>query len=181
MQEKEILDEQLLSITIDRLCHQVIENHDDFSKSVIIGLQPRGKYLAKRIQKRLKAITGIEVPVGTLDITFYRDDFRRREAPLKASETTLPFLIEKKKVLIVDDVLFTGRSIRAAFDALSAYGRPETVELLVLVDRKYTRELPIHPDYVGKTINSQLSQKVKVFLSESDEVQKDSVILISDL
>ncbi len=135
MQEKEILDEQLLAITIDRLCHQVIENHDDFSKSVIIGLQPRGKHLSKRIQKRLKAITGIDVPVGTLDITFYRDDFRRREAPLKASETTLPFLIEKKKVLIVDDVLFTGRSIRAAFDALSAYGRPETVELIG-VDRQ---------------------------------------------
>ena len=180
MQEKEIINSELLSIIIRRLCHQLIENHEDFENSVIIGVQVRGAYLARRIQSTLKEITGKEVPVGALDITFYRDDFRRRESPLKANQTKVPFLIEGKKVILIDDVLFTGRSVRAAMDAMAAYGRPLTVELLVMIDRKYTRDLPIQADYIGVTVNTQLSQKVVVSLSESEFIDQDSVVLISN-
>lgn len=163
MQKKLILDSDLLDITISRLCQQLIENHSDFADSVIIGLQPRGIYLADLIQQKLKKLAGKEVPVGYLDVTFHRDDFRRREIT-KASEIRIPFIIEEKKVILVDDVLFTGRTVRAALEAMIAFGRPSKVELLVLIDRRYNRDLPIAPDYVGKTVNTVQSQKVLVEL-----------------
>lgn len=163
MQKKLILDSDLLDITISRLCQQLIENHSDFADSVIIGLQPRGIYLADLIQKKLMKLAGKEVPVGYLDVTFHRDDFRRREIT-KASEIRIPFIIEEKKVILVDDVLFTGRTVRAALEAMIAFGRPSKVELLVLIDRRYNRDLPIAPDYVGKTVNTVQSQKVLVEL-----------------
>jgi pyrimidine operon attenuation protein/uracil phosphoribosyltransferase len=163
MQKKLILDSDLLDITISRLCQQLIENHSDFADSVIIGLQPRGIYLADLIRQKLKKLAGKEVPVGYLDVTFHRDDFRRREIT-KASEIRIPFIIEEKKVILVDDVLFTGRTVRAALEAMIAFGRPSKVELLVLIDRRYNRDLPIAPDYVGKTVNTVHSQKVLVEL-----------------
>jgi pyrimidine operon attenuation protein/uracil phosphoribosyltransferase len=163
MQKKLILDSDLLDITISRLCQQLIENHSDFADSVIIGLQPRGIYLADLIRQKLKKLAGKEVPVGYLDVTFHRDDFRRREIT-KASEIRIPFIIEEKKVILVDDVLFTGRTVRAALEAMIAFGRPSKVELLVLIDRRYNRDLPIAPDYVGKTVNTVQSQKVLVEL-----------------
>lgn len=166
MQKKLILDSDLLDITLSRLCQQLIENHQDFAETVIIGLQPRGVFLAQIIHQKLEKILKKTIPIGLLDTTFHRDDYRRREIPVKATETRIPFVIEGKKVVLVDDVLFTGRTVRAAMDAMIAFGRPAKVELLVLIDRKYNRDLPIAPDYVGKIVNTLASQKVLVELEE---------------
>jgi pyrimidine operon attenuation protein/uracil phosphoribosyltransferase len=166
MQKKLILDSDLLDITLSRLCQQLIENHQDFAETVIIGLQPRGVLLAGIIHQKLEKILKKTIPLGLLDTTFHRDDYRRREIPVKATETRIPFVIEAKKVVLVDDVLFTGRTVRAAMDAMISFGRPAKVELLVLIDRKYNRDLPIAPDYVGKIVNTLASQKVLVELEE---------------
>ncbi|MCB0487823.1 MAG: bifunctional pyr operon transcriptional regulator/uracil phosphoribosyltransferase PyrR [Cyclobacteriaceae bacterium] len=162
MQKKLILDSDLLDITLNRLCQQLIETHDQFQDTVILGLQPRGIYLAELIHQKLEKLTKSNIPLGYLDTTFHRDDFRRRDTPAKASETKVPFVIEGKHVVLIDDVLFTGRTVRAAMDAMIAFGRPAKVELLVLVDRKHNRDLPIAADYVGKYVNTIASQKVLV-------------------
>ncbi len=162
--KKLIFDSDLLDLTISRLCQQLIENHADFSDTVILGLQPRGIYLAEQIHQKLEKDTRRTIPLGYLDVTFHRDDFRRRETPAKASETRIPFVIEGKKVVLVDDVLFTGRTVRAALDAMIAFGRPAKVELLVLIDRKYSRDLPVAADYTGKTVNTLPSERVLVEL-----------------
>jgi pyrimidine operon attenuation protein/uracil phosphoribosyltransferase len=180
MQKKLILDSDLLNITISRLCQQLIENHNDFSDSVIIGMQPRGIYLADLIHKNLQSNIRKQIPLGYLDATFHRDDFRRRETPVKASENRIPFIIEGKKVILVDDVLFTGRTIRAAMDALITFGRPEKVELLVLIDRKYNRELPIEADYVGKTVSTVSAQRVLVELQAQGHKQNKIWLINKD-
>jgi pyrimidine operon attenuation protein / uracil phosphoribosyltransferase len=164
MQKKLILDSGLLDITLNRLCQQLLETHTHFQDSVILGLQPRGIYLAEIIHKKLEKETGKAIPLGYLDATFHRDDFRRREIPAKASETRIDFPIEGKKVILIDDVLFTGRTVRSALDAMIAFGRPAKVELLVLVDRKHTRDLPIASHYVGKYVDTVASQHVLVEL-----------------
>ncbi|MEK6782732.1 MAG: bifunctional pyr operon transcriptional regulator/uracil phosphoribosyltransferase PyrR [Bacteroidota bacterium] len=164
MQKKLILDSDLLDITLNRLCQQLIENHHDFRETVILGLQPRGIFLAELILEKLKKVLRREIPLGYLDATFHRDDFRRRDIPAKASETRVPFVIEGKKVVLIDDVLFTGRTVRSALDAMIAFGRPSKVELLVLVDRKHTRDFPIAADYVGKYVDTLTSQRVLVEL-----------------
>lgn len=170
MKPRIILDSKKFALTIERLCHQLIENHKDFSKTAIIGIQPRGIHLSKRIRQRLLAINPkLKFDSGVMDITFYRDDFRRRESPLTPSSTQLDFSVEGKKVVLIDDVLFTGRTIRAAMDALLDFGRPEQVELLVLIDRRFTRDLPIQGDYIGKTIDSIDSEHVKVEWAEIDK------------
>ena len=175
---KRIFDQQLLSITINRLCYQLIENHDNFSNSVIIGLQPRGVYLSKRIYDRLHELdSSIQVKQGALDISFFRDDFRRRDL-IVPSSTNIDFIIENKRVILVDDVLYTGRTIRAGLDALLAFGRPASVELLVLIDRKFSRQLPIEADYIGRSIDTITSEKVKVNLEQNDG--EDGVWLISE-
>ncbi len=179
MQNLTLLDGQKFQITIQRLCRQLIENHNDFSNSVILGIQPRGPFLAKRIAGELKAILpGASIFSGDLDITFFRDDFRRRQNPLVPNQTKIDFIIEDKKVILVDDVLWTGRTIRAAMDAMLAFGRPQKVELLVLVDRRYSRHLPIEPDYIGIQVDSIASQKVIVSWKEADE--EDKVVLLSE-
>ncbi len=162
MEKRLILDTELLQITINRLVEELIENHDDFENTVLIGLQPRGVFLAERIKNRLEDRLNKKLPLGYLDTTFYRDDFRRRDSPLQANATKIPFLIENKKVILIDDVLFTGRTVRAALDAMIAFGRPKLVELLTFIDRKFTRDLPIQPDYVGKRVNTLKSQRVLV-------------------
>jgi pyrimidine operon attenuation protein/uracil phosphoribosyltransferase len=179
MQKRLLLDETLLSITINRLCQQLIENHEDFSNSVLIGLQPRGVFLARKIKQQLEVLLNKEIPLGLLDITFFRDDFRRKKTPLEANETNIPFIIEDKKVILIDDVLFTGRSVRAAMDAMTAYGRPTIVELMVLIDRKYTRDLPIQPDYIGKSVNSLLTERIIVNLKGHDGAENDSVWVLN--
>ncbi|MFC5271527.1 bifunctional pyr operon transcriptional regulator/uracil phosphoribosyltransferase PyrR [Adhaeribacter terreus] len=178
MQKRLIVPHALLQIMLQRLCHQLIETHGDFSKTVLIGLQPRGKFLAQRIQKQLQQITGSLVPLGFLDTTFYRDDFRRRENPIAANATSIDFIIEDRRVVLIDDVLFTGRSVRAALDAMIAFGRPAEVELLILIDRLYQRDLPIQANYVGQKVNSLASQKVLVAW-QNENTAEDNIWLIS--
>lgn len=180
MQQSTLLKGEKFQITIQRLCHQLIENHHDFSNSVIIGIQPRGVFLAGRIVEELKRILQTpDISFGDLDITFFRDDFRTKGSlPLAASSTNIDFIIENKKVILIDDVLWTGRTIRSALDAIQAFGRARKVELLVLVDRRYARQLPIEPDYVGIQIDSINSQKVVVKWNEMDGL--DEVILVNE-
>ncbi|KQS40605.1 bifunctional pyr operon transcriptional regulator/uracil phosphoribosyltransferase PyrR [Pedobacter sp. Leaf194] len=179
MQKKTIFDGQKIQITIKRLCRQLIENHDDFANTVLIGIQPRGIFLADRIQSELQSILkNKKILKGNLDITFFRDDFRRKDGLVTASSNSIDFIIEGKKVILIDDVLWTGRTIRAAMDALLAYGRPEKVELLVLIDRRFSRHLPIEPNYIGLQVDSLDSQHVKV--SWADEGAEDKVILLSE-
>ena len=179
MQTLTLLDGQKFQITIQRLCHQLIENHDNFDNSVIIGIQPRGVFLANRIIEELKKILpNVKIENGNLDITFFRDDFRRKDGLLIPSITDIDFIIEGKKVILVDDVLWTGRTIRAAMDALQSFGRPEKVELLTLVDRRFSRHLPIEADYIGIKVDTIDSQKVIVNWKETD--QEDKVILLSE-
>ena len=168
MQKRLLLDSLQIEITIRRLCYQLIENHDDFSNSAIIGLQPRGIFVARRIKKYLLEI--LKVPLlreGTLDVTFYRDDYRRREI-IAPSETKIDFIVENLNVILIDDVFYTGRTIRASMDALLDFGRPSKVELLTLVDRRYSRHLPIAPDYIGLQVDTITSEKVKVQWKETD-------------
>src|SRR5690606_35082361 len=171
-----ILDAKQFDITIKRLSHQLIENYNDFSDAVIIGLQPRGFLLAQRIHKELISINPqLNLEVGSLDVTFYRDDFRRKDAPIIPNKTDINFIIEDKRVILMDDVLFTGRTIRSGLDAMLAFGRPKTVELLVLINRRYKRHLPIQADYIGKNVHSIVSERVKVNWKDTDK--KDEVIL----
>lgn len=169
MNAVEILDSKRFSITLKRLCHELIENHDRFEDSVLIGLQPRGTYLAKRLQEELTEILdGTEIPLGFLDITFHRDDFRRTDKPPVPSTTDIDFSLEGKQVVLVDDVLFTGRTIRAGLDAMLSYGRPSRVELLVLIDRRFSRHLPVQPDYVGDAVDTIVSERVSVEWKETE-------------
>jgi pyrimidine operon attenuation protein/uracil phosphoribosyltransferase len=177
MKPRIILDSKHIEITVTRLCYQLIEVHNDFSNTVIIGLQPRGVYLSQRIQKKLCEILKTKkIQCGSLDTTFYRDDFRKKE--LVPNATEIDFIIEDKNVILVDDVLYTGRTIRAGLDAMLAFGRPNDVELLVLIDRRLSRHLPIQAKYIGKTIDSIASEKVKVDWKETDG--SDKVTLLSN-
>lgn len=179
MQNIPLLNQPKFQLTLNRLCYQLIENHDDFHDSVIIGLQPRGLFLSQRLVTELSRILpGTLIQHGILDNTFFRDDFRHNEILLVPSSTKIDFIVEKKKVILVDDVLFTGRTVRAGMDALLAFGRPAKVELLVLVDRRFSRQVPIEPDYIGMQVDSRASQKVKVNWNESEG--EDSVILITE-
>jgi len=180
MQPVTILGSKAFGLTVGRLCHQLIEDHGDLAGTALIGLQPRGVLLARRLRIELKRILGKEeLEYGELDITFHRDDFRHRATPPTPSVTQLDFTLDDRKVVLVDDVLFTGRTIRAGLDALLTFGRPASVQLLVLVDRRFSRELPIQPDYVGKWVDSIGDQRVTVEWKESDG--KDSVMLhVSD-
>ncbi len=172
---KTILSEQQLALTVKRLAHQILENNLSLTNTSIIGLQPRGVWLSNRIVQELKKLVEPSaIEYGKLDITFYRDDVRK--SLHIANATDIPFSLENKKVVLIDDVLYTGRTIRAALDALLAFGRPSKVTLCVLVDRRFNRELPIQPDYTGKTIDTIISQKVIVNWKERDG--SEEVILL---
>ena len=163
MSRKTLLTSKEIEIILHRLACQLIENHNDFSNTVLIGLQPRGSFLAKRLAKLLTDEYQINnLQLGLLDITFYRDDFRRRDEPLEPTTTKIDFLIEGKKVILIDDVLYTGRMVRAALDAMMDFGRPSSVEYLVLIERRFSRQLPVNADYVGRTIDSVDSERVEV-------------------
>jgi pyrimidine operon attenuation protein/uracil phosphoribosyltransferase len=178
VKQRLILNAGALDVTLSRLCMQLIENHGSFSDTVLIALQPRGKWLALRIAEKLKNFTGSEITLGFLDATFFRDDFRRRDTPITANATEMPFLVEGKKVVLIDDVLHTGRSLRASLDAMQAFGRPTKVEYLVLVDRMYTREIPVEATYIGTTVNSIKSERVSVEW-EAQGHAADSIWLLS--
>ena len=174
---KPILNSQQIQLTIKRLANQVLENHLRLEQTALIGIQPRGIYLSDRIVQEVVQETGFKaIHYGKLDITFYRDDLRKQmHLP---SNIDIPFSVEGKNVVLIDDVLYTGRTIRAALDALMDFGRPARVELLVLIDRRYSRELPIQPDYTGKSIDSIISQKVKVLWQNKDG--RDEVVLLDE-
>lgn len=178
MVKKELLSEHLIQIILNRLACQLIENHGDFSNTVLLGVQPRGGMVAKRLKGILESDHGINnIAIGDLDITFFRDDFRRRDAPLSANKTKIDVLLEGKKVVFIDDVLYTGRSIRAALDAVLSFGRPSEIELLVLIDRRFSRELPVQPDYTGQHVDSIASERVAVEWKE--DFGKDTVFLVN--
>lgn len=173
---KTLLDKHQLNITLQRLAHQLVENHIHFSEIAIIGLQPRGIWFSDRIAQIVKQITGEKITYGKLDITFYRDDVHQGNLIHVPEQTDINFSIENRNVILIDDVLHTGRTIRSAMDALISFGRPKNVELMVLIDRHYSRELPIQPDYVGQTVDTIITQKVKVNWQEKDGM--DEVFLI---
>jgi len=170
MKKSIILNSNELKITIERLACQLIEKHHDFSNTILVGLQPRGKYLCNRIVEILKAEYHINnLKYGLLDITFYRDDFRRNEKILEASRTDFILSVENKNVVFIDDVLFTGRTVRAALTAIESFGRPKSIELLILIDRRFSRELPIQPDYKGLQVDVYKNQKVMIEWSDDSK------------
>jgi pyrimidine operon attenuation protein/uracil phosphoribosyltransferase len=169
MSQKILLTSKEVNIILHRLACQLIEKHLDFTDTILIGLQPRGRYVAQRIKQILEQDYSIkEIQLGFLDITFFRDDFRRSDKPLEANKTEIDFLVENKKVVFIDDVLYTGRSIRAALTAIQSFGRPAEIELLVLIDRRFSRHLPIQPDYRGRQVDAINDEKVKVCWKEND-------------
>lgn len=178
MSQKVLLNSKEINIILHRLACQLIENHPGFEDTVIIGIQPRGVHMANRIIKILEEEYGIKnIPNGQLDITFYRDDFRRSDKPLEANNTKIDFIVEDKHVVFIDDVLYTGRSIRAALTAIQSFGRPKSIELLTLIDRRFSRHLPIQPDYNGIQVDAINNEKVKVHWKENEG--EDAVYVIS--
>ena len=178
MSKKILLNSKEIHIILHRLACQLIENHNNFENTVLIGIQPRGIFLAERLIEILKKDYNInDVKLGQLDITFYRDDFRRREEPLEANKTNINFIVENKNVVFIDDVLFSGRSIRAALTAIQSFGRPTDIELLVLIDRRFSRHLPIQPNYRGRQVDVINKERVIVQWKENDG--KDAVYIIN--
>lgn len=178
MSQKVLLNSKEINIILHRLACQLIENHPGFEDTVIIGIQPRGVHMANRIIQILEEEYGIKnIPNGQLDITFYRDDFRRSDKPLEANKTKIDFIVEDKQVVFIDDVLYTGRSIRAALTAIQSFGRPKLIELLCLIDRRFSRHLPIQPDYNGRQVDAFNNEKVKVHWKENEG--EDAVYVIS--
>jgi pyrimidine operon attenuation protein / uracil phosphoribosyltransferase len=179
MTQKVLLNSKEVNIILHRLACQLIEKHLDFKDTILIGIQPRGTFLAERLKALLeKEYETPEIKLGYLDITFFRDDFRRTEKPLEANKTNINFILENKKVIFIDDVLYTGRSIRAALTAVQSFGRPSEIELLVLIDRRFSRNLPIQPDYRGRQVDAINNEKVKVSWKENDG--EDAVYLITN-
>lgn len=165
-----ITEKAQFDLIVERLCYQLIEDYNDFENTCIVGIQTGGVQLAERIIEKLTEILrGCIIPLGKLDITFYRDDFRTSKKPLAAQENDMPFLIENLKVILVDDVLYTGRSVQSAMTALNHYGRPHSVKLLVLVDRRFHRQVPVHPDYIGVSIDSLDEAYVHVEWDKNDK------------
>jgi pyrimidine operon attenuation protein / uracil phosphoribosyltransferase len=169
MSQKILLTSKEVNIILHRLACQLIEKHLDFSETILIGIQPRGTFLAERLKSLLENEYNISnILLGYLDITFFRDDFRRNDKQLEANKTQIDFLVENKKVIFIDDVLYTGRSIRAALTAVQSFGRPTSIELLTLIDRRFSRDLPIQPDYRGRQVDAINDEKVKVSWMEQD-------------
>ena len=167
MSQKVFLNAKEINIILHRLACQLIENHPNLENTVIVGIQPRGTFLANRIVAILEEEYKLkDIPHGQLDITFYRDDFRRGEKPLEANKTKIDFIVEDKNVIFIDDVLYTGRSIRAALTAIQSFGRPKEIELLTLIDRRFSRHLPIQPDYNGRQVDAINDEQVKVHWKE---------------
>ena len=171
---KIIIKSDELNIILERICYQLIEYYNDFSNTVLIGLQPRGVFFARKIINKLSEITlNNDIKYGELDSTFFRDDFRRKDS-IKPNETNIEFLVEDKKILLIDDVLYTGRSIRSSLDSIVSFGRPKSIELLVLINRRFSREIPIEPKYIGKSVDVINFERVKV------DWEKNNVVLLNE-
>ena len=170
---RELYNAEKLALTLQRLAHKLLESRSNLSELVFVGMQPRGVFLARRLHQVVCQLTDQTIPYGEIDPTFFRDDFRRKESPLLPAKTELPFSPEGKEVLLIDDVLYTGRTVRAALTALFSFGRPARVDFLVLVDRKRKREIPIEAKYVGITVETLDSEKV--FVEWVENAGKDSV------
>ncbi|MFK8270286.1 bifunctional pyr operon transcriptional regulator/uracil phosphoribosyltransferase PyrR [Capnocytophaga stomatis] len=167
--KKQLLSDTEMNVILHRLACELIENHGDFSNTAFVGIQPRGAFLAKRLVALLEEKYKIKnISLGLLDITFFRDDFRRGNKPLEANSTKIDFIVENKRVVFIDDVLHTGRSIRAALTAIQSFGRPSEIELLVLIDRRFSRHLPIQPDYKGRQVDAINEERVVVKWKEND-------------
>ncbi len=173
--KEKIMDENDIERTLNRLAHEIIERNKGTKNIAIVGIRTRGEFLAKRLAEKISKIEKTQIPVGVLDITFYRDDVRLKLRQPEVKTTEINFTIDDKDIILVDDVLFTGRTVRAALDELIDFGRPKTVQLAVLIDRG-NRELPIQPDFVGRKIKTNLNAEIKVNLREVDG--EDSVLLI---
>lgn len=174
-----ILSEPAFGLTVQRLCRQLVEDRGDLGETALVGLHPRGVFFSRRLRTELARMTGkADITYGELDITFHRDDFRQRPVKAVPGTTLLDFSVDDRRVLLIDDVLYTGRTIRAGLDALMAFGRPRSVELMVLIDRRFSRELPIQPDYVGRAVDALNGQHVHVEWLESDG--KDRVTMTRD-
>ncbi len=173
-----LLNEESVSRSITRLCHEIIEQNNSLENTVLIGIYNRGVPLSKRIQAKINELTGFNLQCGSLDITFYRDDFRERLIVPVVKGTDISFRLNDKVVILIDDVLYSGRTVRAALDELNSFGRASKVQLAVLIDRGH-RELPIKADYVGKNVPTHEGEHINVKLSETDK--EDSVILIREM
>jgi pyrimidine operon attenuation protein/uracil phosphoribosyltransferase len=169
--KSEVMDEVAIDRALTRIAHEILERHKGCQDLVLIGIRTRGIALAQRLVAKLRAIEGEHVPLGVIDVTLYRDDLRRRPDHPKVERTDIPFPLTDKRVVLVDDVLFTGRTIRAALDGLMDLGRPRSIQLAVLVDRGH-RELPIRADYVGRNIPTAIQESVKVRLREEDGTEQ---------
>jgi len=163
----ELMDAGRVSRTLDRMAHEIVERHPDLERTALVGVRSRGVPLAHRLARLVKRASGVDLPVGALDISLYRDDFTSIAAQPITKGTHIPFSIDGRSVIVVDDVLFTGRTVRAALDQLIDFGRPARIELAVLVDRGH-RELPIRADYVGKAVSTSRGQIVQVRVEEED-------------
>jgi pyrimidine operon attenuation protein / uracil phosphoribosyltransferase len=173
-----ILDETRFQLTLERLCLQLIEEYDDFRDTALIGIQAGGIPLCDRITERLSELGVPQVRYGKLDITFYRDDFRTRTTPLAASKTQMDFLVEGLRVVLVDDVVYTGRTIQAALTALNHYGRPQSVRLLSMIDRRFNRHLPIQPNFSGLVVDALDEAYVRVEWAQDEG--RDQVLLFAN-
>ena len=176
--EMKVMDEQGMKRALLKITHEILARNEGPQNLVLLGLQTRGVFLARRIARIIKEIENVEVPIGLLDVTMYRDDFRDKAKQLLAKMTSIPFNVDGTNIVLVDDVFYTGRTIRAAMDAIMDYGRPRYIRVAVLIDRGY-RELPICADYIGKTIKTQPNQDISVRMKEVPEDGVDEVKLLT--
>jgi pyrimidine operon attenuation protein/uracil phosphoribosyltransferase len=172
--ERVLLTALDLQRALARIAHEIVERNRGVDNLVLLGIRTRGAPLARRLQVKLKELEGVVVPLGELDITLYRDDLARRKLEPRLGPSAVPVSLDDRRVVLVDDVIYTGRSVRAALDAIMDYGRPSSIQLAVMVDRGH-RELPIRPDYVGKNVPTALDEEVRVRLDETDG--RDEVII----
>jgi pyrimidine operon attenuation protein/uracil phosphoribosyltransferase len=172
--ERVVMDAQAIDRALTRVAHEVLEHNKGTEGLVLVGIRSRGVYIAERLRERMRSIEGVDVSAGIIDITLYRDDLSRSKQRPEVRGTQIPFAIDDRRVVLVDDVLYTGRTIRAALDALMDFGRPLSVQLVVLIDRGH-RELPIRADYVGKNLPTAVNESVQVRLNESDG--RDEVVI----
>ncbi len=176
MKETILIDSNSLEKIIHRISNEILESSNNYSDLVIIGIKTRGEYLARRVVDNINKIESLKVPLGVIDITFHRDDFSNKFIMPKLGPSDIPFDLNEKNVVLIDDVLYTGRTIRAAMDEIFSFGRPEKVKLAVIVDRGH-RELPIRPDFVGKNFPTDLNEHIIVKMKEIDK--KDEIVKVS--